>query len=491
MDYRFYEADKSRFVDKMRNLTDEQKNRLKSALKYDPSLENYLYQAYGDWQKSANWKWSDLEGWVTVAEDTHAKSVEKQKRDGRVKLEPEVDYHIVYREGDITIYEVKTYACACVLASNAVEPKLEMDIPDWAWDHEDVNEWCMEANEEDKMTASGAHWCIAMRNTREHWEEYVDNDGIHPYIAVNRGAEEDDEFGKVCFFISEVGELEVWDATDYHLEVDECGEWAPYIERLEPDMKPSGNPEAFGVVFPEDKGKEDGYLTCMSEARKYGVEVKFEHHPIKRGRKTNEYFITVSLSHGMNKELRNSVRTLLYQGWLFTDGKDGLIIGGGCTEAMFRRLRNKLEKMLEYLMTENEGGREYSEENLKYVDSIVEEFFGSRLNHPTPSEGLAVTELSYDGYLLGDLDVGFNGYVKRNSDDSLEVYFLIKGDFPYFDDMIVDIVDDLRFKDAVDIYGDANDDWIGVVVDNPLDISDYCDDIVTILKYIAEVESNK
>lgn len=485
---RLTEADKSRFVDKMVNLTDEQKSRFKSALKYDTSLENTIYRALGDWQKSSDWTWDSIEPYVSKAETNHANRIEKDKRDSKVALEEGVDYNVFYKDKYFTVYEVLTYPAMCVIASDAFEPKLIAEIPSWAWENADINEWCEEAEANGEATASGAHWCVALKRDKSHWNEYVDVDGYHMYVGCKTYAYEDDPFGKICFFDN--GDyIEAWDANDENHSIDDTGDWANLLNRLVKKIKGVGDEGAYFKAFPEDKGKENGYVSFCEELKDFGVHCEF------KTRKDGfiDLYVTI-YKNAMKDSLRNAVDNFLFKtniDWWNIYGDDCTKVKANIrTDKTAKTIRNGLENLLRHCQTSySKDGRDW----VKEACDIIGEEFNTHVIPLGEFEDFTETELNTDDILKGDVDMKVTAVIDRKDNGEFEFTIRVIGEFKDWEEELKAIERDNAWaRTQLDVFDGSGDDIMFVYFLSPSsNPREDCKRVFTVIHTILDGEMSE
>lgn len=191
-------------IDKLA-LTHDQKARLKNLFKQHPEREKMI-----DWNRK-DLTWEDFAEVIAVVSNSEKK---KQVKRGTASLDTLTlgkDYDIVKREGTRTLYRIYTYQASCLIASDAVEPALRSVVPYWAQNEE--NEWYAVIDEDDR--APGAHWCISMKKTIKHWNEY---DCYKFYFCVDTSRH--DNLAKIALFNEKYGrpvgfeKCSIWNADD-------------------------------------------------------------------------------------------------------------------------------------------------------------------------------------------------------------------------------------------------------------------------------------
>lgn len=202
---------KDRLIDKL-TLTDEQKQALKDFFKRHPSYENRI-----DWNNK-NLTWEDFQGVLSILSKTETKrQIRSKTTKGLESLVAGRDYEVVDQQGTCTLYKVLTYEAMCIIASNDVAPQLMSKIPSWAQrpENEWYDWWTSDITPSSEPEAPGAHWCIAMKKTKAHWTEYIEQ-GYTFYVLADTSRT--DKLGKICCFISWESfgneDAEVWDAND-------------------------------------------------------------------------------------------------------------------------------------------------------------------------------------------------------------------------------------------------------------------------------------
>lgn len=143
---------KDHLIDKLINLTPEQKEEIKAFFSKHPSYESRI-----DWNDKSL-SYSDFESLLKF----DGKSKTQAKKKGIEGLVEDVDYQYGGRGyndkiGDYTLYRPLTYLGSRTLASNKVPPVRE----------------------------SGAQWCIAYQKTDRYWHEYAER-GIYFFFILTK-----------------------------------------------------------------------------------------------------------------------------------------------------------------------------------------------------------------------------------------------------------------------------------------------------------------
>ena len=156
---RLYEK-KDHLIRRNPNLTDGEKQKIIELLGKHPSYENKI-----DWTKN---KSLTYENFMSVLRPLYINDLDPR---GLVKGE---DYDILYESDDEVLYSVYTYDASKILASNAVEPKMWTEIPDWCGAEEFNDEAHAFGNFDSKHgdMKPGAKWCISMQTSNRYWNEY-------------------------------------------------------------------------------------------------------------------------------------------------------------------------------------------------------------------------------------------------------------------------------------------------------------------------------
>ena len=156
---RLYEK-KDNLIRKNPNLTDGQKQEIISVLTRHPSYENKI-----DWNKNNSLTYEDF---LNVLRPLYINDL-----DFRGLIEGE-DYDLLLDKPNEKLYFIHTYNASKIIASNAVEPKLWTEIPDWCGKEEKIDEAHAfgHFDSEHGNMKPGAKWCISMQTSDIHWVAY-------------------------------------------------------------------------------------------------------------------------------------------------------------------------------------------------------------------------------------------------------------------------------------------------------------------------------
>ena len=156
---RLYEK-KDNLIRKNPNLTDGQKQEIISVLTRHPSSENMI-----DWNKSNSLTYEDF---LNVLRPLYINDL-----DFKGLIEGE-DYDLLLDKPNEKLYFIHTYNASKIIASNAVEPKLWTEIPDWCGKEEKIDEAHAfgHFDSEHGNMKPGAKWCISMQTSDIHWVAY-------------------------------------------------------------------------------------------------------------------------------------------------------------------------------------------------------------------------------------------------------------------------------------------------------------------------------
>ena len=159
---RLYEK-KDHLIRRNSNLTDEEKQEIIEVLTKHPSYENKI-----DWNKSNSLTYEDF---LSVLRPLYINDL-----DPRGLIEG-IDYDILYESEEEVLYSVYTYDASKILASNAIEPKIWTELPDWCGDEEFTDEahafGHFDSEHGDKKP--GAKWCISMQTSTKYWNRYSED----------------------------------------------------------------------------------------------------------------------------------------------------------------------------------------------------------------------------------------------------------------------------------------------------------------------------
>lgn len=403
-------------------------------------------------------------------------------------LEEGVDYNVFYKDKYFTVYEVLTYPAMCVIASDAFEPKLIAEIPSWAWDNADINEWCEEAEANGEATASGAHWCVALKRDKSHWNEYVDVDGYHMYVGCKTHAYEDDPFGKICFFDN--GDyIEAWDANDENHSIDDTGDWANLLNRLVKKIKGVGDEDAYFKTFPEDKGKENGYVSFCEELKDFGVHCEF------KTRKDGfiDLYVTI-YKNAMKDSLRNAVDNFLFKtsiDWWNIYGDDCTKVKANIrTDKTAKTIRNGLENLLRHCQTSySKDGRDW----VKEACGIIGEEFNTHVIPLGEFEDFTETELNTDDILKGDVDMKVTAVIDRRDNGEFEFTIRVIGEFKDWEEELKAIERDNTWaRTQLDVFDGGGDDTMFVYFLSPSsNPREDCKRVFTVIRTILDGEMSE
>ena len=163
-----------------------------------------------DWN-NPSLTWLDFDKVINYTSRSELKKKIKTGSAVLSSLEVGKDYDIVAQEGSRTLYRIYTYQASCLIASNDVPPALNSHIPFWA--QNERNEWWDAADDNDY--APGAHWCISMKRTIAHWNNY-DHHKFYFFTDTSRN----DKWAKLAIFNGKTGsaanidKCSIWDADD-------------------------------------------------------------------------------------------------------------------------------------------------------------------------------------------------------------------------------------------------------------------------------------
>ena len=154
---------KDRLINRNLNLTLEQKSEIIELLGKHPSYENKV-----DWNKSNSLTYEDF---LKVLRPLYINEL-----DPRGLVEGQ-DYDIIYESDKEVLYSIFSYEASMVLASNSVMPKLWTELPKWCGKEEKTDEAHAFGyfDTEHGNMKPGAKWCISMRTSDKHWEQYAKN----------------------------------------------------------------------------------------------------------------------------------------------------------------------------------------------------------------------------------------------------------------------------------------------------------------------------
>lgn len=174
--YRLFE-NKDKFINRNSNLSDEQKEEIKDALKKYSYLEGKV-----DWNKSDSLTYEDFKSLILDNINTSKSAKKKQKR-SMAGLTEGRDYLCLYDgEGHMkgggreVLYVPLTWKASMILGSNHVEPKIWPDstiMPEKDFIGGDVKTEIDPKTGRRIIKMPGAKWCTADPCRRDHWDGYM------------------------------------------------------------------------------------------------------------------------------------------------------------------------------------------------------------------------------------------------------------------------------------------------------------------------------
>lgn len=195
---------------KCMNLTQEQKA---EALQFFNGKGQALWSSI-DWNRPQDVTWDKIEDLMDKASQSNQQMKKRMKNlnVGLDDLAEGKDYWVVHKGEDYILYQPLSHKGACVLASNDVYPQVRNVVPHWA--RHEGNEWW--ERKDALYYSDGAHWCIALFRTSEHWDSYTGKGSHTFFVMCYTGTEEiEDRFRKVCIdYTHDSDDCNYWDGND-------------------------------------------------------------------------------------------------------------------------------------------------------------------------------------------------------------------------------------------------------------------------------------
>lgn len=164
-----YENKDSR-INKLVNLTDEQKEEVKAFFNKHNEQEKFI-----DWNNS-NLTYDDFKA---VIDNFNNRFLPKYSLKD---LKEGEDYITLGDYDSFKFYLIKTYKASVAFASNNIGPEIWSPLPDWYtsvagdstnWKDSVKYDYPQKISEDNTVLYGGAKWCISMNHTDKFWKEYT------------------------------------------------------------------------------------------------------------------------------------------------------------------------------------------------------------------------------------------------------------------------------------------------------------------------------